>query len=406
MIIEVNAIANGGLAMGRDKAGRPVFVPFAIPGEKLRVDVQVRKKNYTRAKLREVIDASPTRVEPRCPHFTVCGGCHFQHMTYDVQLQAKADVVRDQLKRIGGFKQVLVRPTLANPTPWAYRVDISLSRTPTGELGLWSPSLKQVIPIETCYIVHPQLLSLWQDVNLALPELRKLTLRVGDDEALLAAIEVEDVEPPELEVDFPVSVAIVLPNKTSASLIGDHFLIQNVKTRDFRVSAGCYFPPSPAAAELMVDTVLQYANLDGRQLLLDAYSGIGLLTSFLASEASQVIGIEVNPDAIADATVNLDDYDNVNLYQGRFEEITPMLDITPDVVILHPPANGLSPAAIEALAAKRAGRFVYVSSDIATLARDGKQLSQLGYQPVEVQPIDMTPQAYPVEIVSLWQRFA
>lgn len=404
LTLKLTSMAHGGSAVGRDKAGRPVFVPYAIPGEQVRVRIMTQKQNYAQAELLEVLEPSPERAEPRCPHFGVCGGCHLQHMSYARQLQAKQEVVRDQLQRIGGLKNAKVLPTLPHPTPWHYGLEMSFSPVPEGGLGLWAPSLRQVMPIEICYIIDSSLIELLHVIDLDLPGLRKLTLRRDDDGAMLAALEVEEVEPPELEVDFPVSVAIVLPDNTAASLIGDPYLVRMTKGQTFRVSPGCVFPSSPAAAEQIIDTVLAYARLTGPETVLEGYSGVGMLTAFLSPQAAEVVCIEANPDAVADAAVNLEDTNNVTVYEGFAEEVLPALTLRPDVAIINPPGDGLSPTALKALVAKTAGRIVYVSSEVATLARDGKQLSRAGYRLIEVQPIDTTPQTYQVETVSLWER--
>lgn len=401
--LQVTAVANGGAAIGRDAQGQTLFVPYAIPGETVEVTLGEAKQHYTPARLRRVVQPSPDRVEPVCPHFGVCGGCHFQHIAYPAQLRIKQAIVQDQLQRIGNLKQALVRPTVPNATPYGYRVDLSLSPTADGQFGLWSPVQQQVIPINTCPIAHPALQDLLLDVDLALPDLRKLTLRVGDDGALLAALEVEDVEPPELEADFPISVAILLPDKMSASLIGDNYVVQAVKGRDFRVSPGCFFYPSPLAAGSLVDVVCRYAALTGREQVLELYSGVGVLTAFLAGQAGQITAVEVNEDAVADTAVNLADTDNVCLYQDWVEDVLPTLTDTPDLAIVHPPDKGVSPEALTGLVNLTPRRLIYVSSDVATLARDSKQLVRAGYRLVEVQPIDMTPQAYQVDTVSLWQ---
>jgi 23S rRNA (uracil1939-C5)-methyltransferase len=401
--LTLTIMAHGGAAMGRDDNGRSTFVPFTIPGETVRARLTTEKRHFARGDLLDIIDPSPDRIEPRCPHFGVCGGCHFQHMTYERQLQAKQIVVTDQLQRLGGFDEVNVLPVKPNPTPWGYRVDASLSPVPGGGLGYWSPQKREVIPIETCPIIHPRLQELWQDVDLDLPGLRKLTLRVGDDEALLAALEVDDVEPPELATDFPVSVAIVLPDATAASLVGDNYIVQRVKGRDFRVSPGCFFQPSPAAAGLLVDAVLAYANLSGAEAVVELYSGVGMLTAFLAETGAAVTAVELNPDAVADTAVNLHDFDNVTLYEGPAEEILPLLDVRAALLVVDPPDGGLSPAVIESIARLVPARLIYVSADLPALARDGKKLAQAGYRLAEVQPIDMTPQAFQIDTVSLWR---
>ena len=403
LTLQVTAVTHGGAALGRDPQGRAIFVPYAIPGETVRVTLVDEKAHHAHARLEEVLTPAAARIVPQCPHFGECSGCHFQHMRYEAQLQAKQDIVRDQLQRIGGFKRVNVQPTLPNPQPWGYSVELPLSPTPEGGFGLWSATMQQIIPITTCPITHPDLAALLQAIDLELPDLRKMTLRLGDDGAMLAALEVEGVEPPELEVDFPFSVAIVLPDRTAASLIGDNFIIQSVKGRDFRVSSGSYFPPSPAAAALVVDTVLAYALQTNADTVLELYSGVGLLTAFLAEAAAEVVAIELNEDAVADTAVNLPDADNVTLYAGWVEDILPALDVRPDVVIVNPPDKGLTREALTAVIQQNAPRLIYVSSDPATLARDGKHLAKAGYQPIEVQPIDMRPQTYQIETVSLWQ---
>ena len=395
-------IAHGGSAIGRDKNGRLHFVPYAIPGETAEVRITSQNSKFTRAELQRITAPSPDRIRARCPHYGACGGCHFQHIRYQKQLQLKQEVVRDQLQRLGGFKKAPIAPIISHPAPWHYRDDIEFSPAGDGRLGYWSPAQKQVIPIDTCPIIHSHLEALLHDIELDLPRLRKITLRLGTDEALLAAIEVDDVEPPELQADFPVSVAIVLPDKTAASLVGDFYLLKSAKGRDFRVSPGCYFQASNAAA--VIDTILDYAQLSNQEVVIDAYSGVGLLTAFLAESAAAVIGIEVNEDAVADTAVNLHQTNNVSLYQGWVEEILPALDVQPHLIVLNPPAQGLSRDARYAVLSQAAKRLIYVSSDIATLARDGKQLAKDGYKLTAVQPIDRHPQTFHIDTISLWTR--
>ncbi len=402
--LDLKKMAHGGSAMGRAKRGRTVFVPLTIPGEKVRVQIRSEKKKFAQGELLQVLQESPERVTPRCQHFEVCGGCHFQHMTYAAQLEAKESVVRDQLARLGGFKQANVQSVLPNPQPWEYRVEMVLSPVGDGRLGYWSPIKKEVIPIEECPIAQPILMTLLQDVELDLPGLRKLSLRVGDDEALLAAIEVDRVEPPQLEADFPISVAIVLPDKTAASLVGDNYSVQRVNGRDFRISPGVTMAASPAAMGLVVDTVLGYAALTGQETVVELYSGVGTLTAFLAAQAGNLLTVERNPDAVADLAANLHEFDNVTVYEGNVEAVLPLLPAAAQLLVAHPVASGFSRKAIAAIVAAKAERIITVSSDVATLARDGRFLSKNGYKLIEVQPIDMLPQTFHIETVSLWQR--
>jgi 23S rRNA (uracil1939-C5)-methyltransferase len=401
--IELTDMANGGAALGRDEAERVIFVPLGIPGERVLIKAAAGKKRFAWGELIEVLDPSTERVEPQCPHFGVCGGCHFQHIQYGAQLRYKEMVVRDQLGRIGGFEKIPIKPVLANPEPWAYASEITFSRTNEGRLGFWSSQLAKVIPIETCPITHPELMELFQDVDLVLEGLRKLTLRRGDGGAMLAVLEIENVEPPALTTDFPISVALALPGGQAINLVGDNYLVQSVKGRDFRVSAGSFSYPSPPATDLLLDTIMKYAALESSDTVIELYSGVGAITAFLAEAAHEVVAIEENADAVADTAVNLATVSNVTLYEGVVEEVLPLLEVKPELVVVDPPLTGLPPEVVDQIVNISPDRLIYVSSDIATLARDARRLKKQGFRLLEVQPIDMHPQTYHVVIVTNWE---
>lgn len=396
-------MANGGVALGRDENKRVIFVPFAIPGETVQVAIDDDRKRFARGRLVKVLSAAPERAEARCPHFGPCGGCHFQHIDYPDQLRYKEQVIRDQLERIGKLTDPPVESIWANPEPWAYADTVTFSPTADGRLGFWSPQAEQVIPIDTCLLLRPPLLDLYQDLDLDLPTLRSLTLRVGIDDELLAALETDGTEPPSLETDFPVSAALLLPDGTVANLIGDNFVLHAIAGRLFRVSAGCFFRVSQSAVEFMVETVLSYATLRGSEIVLELYSGVGTLTAFLAPKAAELVAVEMNPDAVSDAAANLEDIDSVNLYQGHVEEVLPFLTVQPDLIIVDPPAEGLPRPVMDEIVGRAPSRLLYISSDVATLARDGERLSSKGYKLVRLQPIDMQPQTFHVLTVSEWR---
>ncbi|HUS94534.1 MAG TPA: class I SAM-dependent RNA methyltransferase [Patescibacteria group bacterium] len=400
--LELTDMANGGAALGRDENERVIFVPFGIPGETVRVMATDEKKRFAWGDLVEVLIPSAERIDPPCPHFGACGGCHFQHIQYAAQLRYKGMVVCDQLSRIGGFENIPIKPVLANPEPWSYASEIKLSPTTEGELGFWSPHLAKVIAIEACPITHPELMDVFQDIDLILEGLRKLTLRRGDGGAMLAVLEVEDVEPPALTTDFPISVALALPDGQAINLVGDTYLVQSVKGRDFRVSAGAFFYPSPPATALLLDKVIEYAALQSRDMVVELYSGVGAMTAFLAEAAHEVIAIEVNADAVADTAINLATTDNVTLYEGKVEEILPLLTVKPNLMVVDPPHTGLPPDVVDQIVAIAPDRLIYVSSDLATLARDARRLKNQGYVLLEVQPIDMHPQTHHMIVVTHW----
>ncbi len=404
--VKIESMANGGAGMGVDEKQRPFFIPYTIPNETVSATVTMEKKGFSHAHADKILNLSPDRVEPRCSHFGMCGGCHFQHIKYEAQLHHKREVVREQLERIGGVKTA-VFATIPHPSPWEYRIDIELSPCSYEEgLGFWSPGERRVMAIDSCPLIDPRLQQLWDDVDLSLPDLRKLTLRIGSDGDLLAAFEVDNVEPPDLQVDFPLSVAIIMPDRTAASLIGDNYLLQIVGGRTFRVSAGCFFHPSPIMAGKIVEAVMAYANLSSGEKVLEVYSGVGMLTAFLAEKASAVATIESNPDAADDMAANLAEFDNITLYNGTVAEVLDMLGLEspPDVVVVNPPAGGMGKTAVRATAATHPQRIIYISSDIATLARDAKVFDRFGFRMEEIRPFDMTPHHYQVDTVSLFVR--
>ncbi len=402
--LTLTAMANGGAALGRDENERVVFVPQAIPGETVRVAIVEDKKRFARGRLVEVLEPAAERVQPRCPHFGPCGGCHFQHIDYLGQLKYKEAVIRDQLERIGGMADPPLAPIWANPEPWAFANSVTFSQTAENRPGFWSPQLERVMPIDTCLLLKPRLLELYADLELDLPSMTGLTLRVGLDDELLAVLQADDIEPPALEADFPVSAALLLPDGTAANLIGENFVLQEIGGRIFRVSAGCFFYLSAPATTFMVETILSYAASNIAGTILELYSGVGTLTAFLASEAAEVVAVEMNPDAVADATSNLEEFDNISLYQGQVKKILPSLDVHPDLIVVDPPRDGLPVEVVDYFEEMGLADVLYVSDDIATLARDGRRLMAKGYALQRLQPIDMQPQTYHVQTVSLWSH--
>ncbi len=398
MTITVDTMAHGGSAVGRDKQGKPIFVPFAIPGETVRVSVPEQSRGITRGTLLEVIRPSRFRTEPRCTHFAVCGLCHFQQMTYEAQLSAKQEVVVDQLQRVAGIQQPPVQMILPNPDPYGGLHETALFPVEGGGLGYWSPVERRIFPVTECPVLQPRLETALADLDVDLPGLRKLTLRLGDDGELLAALETDDVEPPELAADFPVSVAIVFPDKISATLIGETTFVQTAGKRPFRISAGVPFPPSPAAAELLAGSLRALVALHGDEVVLEIPGGPGLYTASLAEAAAEVVVVEANPDAVADMVVNLDAFDNIAIYEGYEEEVLPALDLEPDVLLLHPdgpPTEGMW-YAVQTLRPSR----VLLLGEIGHVARMCGDVAKLGYRLEQVQPVDARPQGFWVDVVA------
>ncbi len=392
--VELEKLVYGGEAMGRLPDGRAVFVPFGLPGEKVRIRLVEEKRGFARAELVEVVSASDQRIAPRCKHFSVCGGCHYQHIPYDVQLKVKADVMREQLERIGKIENPPVREMIASSSEWDYRNFIQLHQDEEGRLGYQAAGSHAVVPIEECFLPNPALGALWPRLKLdPLPGLERLGLRVGIDDEVMIVFESGEDEAYDFEVDFPVTAVQLGPESTH--ILSDNFYLpMKVKDRVFQVSAESFFQVNNAVGGDMIDHLLEALPLTKETTLLDVYCGVGLFSAFLAPKVGRLIGVEANPSAVADFEVNLDAFENVDIYESPAEAVLPGLKEDVDVVVLDPPRAGLAPAVRDAVIEIGAGVVAYVSCDPATLARDAKRLIEGGYELKQVTPFDLFPQTY------------
>ena len=401
---ETTTITHGGAAMGRHE-GRAIFVPYALHGETVRAEVVEDKGRYAFARLVEVLEPSPDRVEPPCPHFGPdgCGGCQWQHAGYPAQLQFKAEIVVDQLTRIGKIANPIVRATLPDPSGWAYRNHAQFHPAREGKLGFQAAATNRTIPIEECPILHPLLTDLYATLDIDTQDLRRLSLRAGTETGdRMLVFEMNDDMPPGLEIDLPVSCVLLLSDGQYANLIGHNHITEIVADHTYRISAPSFFQVNTPQAVQLVHLVDEYLDLQGSETVLDAYCGVGLFTVHLAERADLVIGVEVATSAIDDLLENTAGFDNVDVIEGMVEAVLPDLDMPIDAVVVDPPRAGLDRFALDALAERHPPRLVYVSCDPATLARDAKRLTAAGYHLVEVQPVDMFPQTYHVESVALF----
>jgi 23S rRNA (uracil1939-C5)-methyltransferase len=401
-------IAHGGAALGRHE-GRVIFVSGAIPGEMVRAEIIEDKGRFARARLIEAINPSPDRVTPRCPHVPECGGCQWQHIAYARQLALKAEVVRDQLTRIGGVAAPLVRPTLPAPSPWGYRNRVTFSVGDDDRMGFQRAASHDVLSIDECHIADPRLMALYDDLDLDLPGLVRLTLMGGSDEDdLLMAFETRHDKPPELHADFPVSCVHLVSGDEAipVNLIGHNHVTQRVAGHAYRVSAGRFFQVNTAVAEKLVELVLAWLDPSHDDTVLDAYCGVGLFTLPLADRAGLVVAVELDPGATEDLILNLGEIENVEVIEGAVEVVLPGLVAEEPLqgIVVDPPRQGLDVAVVDALVASGPPRLVYASCDPATLARDVKRLVRGGYALADFQPVDMFPQTYHVETVALLKR--
>jgi len=423
--LDLTAPANLGQALGRHE-GQVIFVPGGLPGERVRVRLIEERKRWARGELVELYRPSPDRVEPPCPYYGLCGGCHWQHAAYPAQLAFKGEVVAEQFRRLAQIDASPVRPTIgavetphpegyledeALPSgPWFYRNHAQFttdSKSRPSSLGFAAAGSHDVVPIERCLLLHPLLDEMYAELDLDWPELTRLSLRAGIHTGeQLCIFEAYDDQVPELEVDVPISLVFRQRDGTDLTLIGSGAYHELLHGRRFRVSAASFFQVNTAQAETLLDVVQTYLDPRPHDTLLDLYSGVGTIGLSLADSVGAVIGIEEHPVAVLDADINADEQrrSDVEWIQGPAEGVLPQLEIKIDKAILDPPRSGCKPQALQALLRLGPERIVYVSCDPTTLARDGVLLQEGGYQLVEVQPIDMFPQTYHVEAVSLWQR--
>jgi 23S rRNA (uracil1939-C5)-methyltransferase len=402
--LRLEKLAYGGDAMGRLSDGRTVFVPFGLPGERVRVRLTEERRNFARADLLEILEASPHRVAPRCKHFGVCGGCHYQNLPYEQQLRAKTEILRDQLTRIGKIENPPVHDIVASPSPWNYRNSVQFHLTEEGKLGYVKAQAPTVFAITECHLPEETINSLWQQLEFEPgTNIERVSLRSGKDQDVLLALESNMPEPPELELEAEISVVHIYEEQSVVIAGNDHIVI-SVLERDFRVSAASFFQVNTAMAEKMVQHLSTHLPLTQSSTLLDVYCGTGLFSAFLAPKCERLIGIESSFSACEDFSFNLDEFDNVELYEGLAEEVIPHLDVQPDIVLVDPPRAGLDKRVVDGILKLDPGVIAYVSCDPSTLARDAARLLGGGYHLQDVTPFELFPQTFHIESISVFER--
>jgi 23S rRNA (uracil1939-C5)-methyltransferase len=454
-------VAHGGEALGRHE-GRVFFVPFGLPGETVVAEITQDKADYARAEIVELVEASPERVLAPCAYFGTCGGCQWQHASYEAQLQFKRGIVAEQLRRIGHFEDAdaLVLPTIGMAEPWHYRnhARFTVGRR-FGELCFTRAGTRQLLRIDHCWLMQPTIDAILARAQRRLPGFRahQLSIRssanTGD---LLINPELpplgepiplpeEDGEPrfgtfdPLAARPHGLGVAPPQPVEEYAALwpedreipSGQTELYEELLGRRFRVAAPAFFQvntrreqrgpvfPSPeivarfghliapdgvSVAETLVLLGLDRLDLQSDDIVVDAYCGVGTFTAVMAPFVREAVGIEESPAAVKDAEQNCRDLPNLRFIAGKVENVLPKLTERPTKVLLDPARVGCERPVLDALIAAQAERIVYVSCEPATLARDLAILREGGYTLCSVQPLDMFPQTYHVESVTLLTR--
>ena len=405
--ITLEKLTYGGEAMGRLSDGRAVFVPFGLPGETVRIQLTQEKQNFARGEIIEILKPSADRIQAKCKHFTQCGGCHYQNLSYEKQLLAKADILRDQLQRIGKIENPPVQPTVASPEQWNYRNHVQFHLTDDGNIGFINLRGNRTIPIEECHLPEPAIDAFRNDLQFeSRMNLERVSLRSGADDDLMLILESETEETPELEIEADISIVHIYEDHP-VIIAGSSSLTIQVLGKDFHVSAPSFFQVNTKMAEKMVQQLLTNLPTSKSTNLLDIYCGVGLFSKFFADKYAKVIGIESAPSSCEDFAINLDEFDNVELYEGAAEEILPALapQLTEPIhMIVDPPRAGIDKFALDAILQINPQVIAYVSCDPSTLARDAARLIKGGYTLQHVTPFDLFPQTYHIESISIFTR--
>lgn len=379
-VVELRAgpLIAGGVCLSRLEDGRAVMLGYAAPGELVRASIERVHADYLEAVTSEVLEASPDRVEPRCPIFGECGGCQLQHLSYPAQLAAKEAIVREQLRRIGGLDDACVRPIVGAANPWAYRNNIRLScGKKFGDAGFISRRGRGLLKVEHCDIAHPWVNSLLPKLQGKVAGLHQVQLRVSADASNY--------------VVFPAIEELDLPT-------GQRSYVDTMGGRAFEVDLSAFFQVNHAQAEEMVRLCGEALPERGR-LLVDAFAGVGTFAAIFANRFERVAAIEEQKSATERAKRNLKGT-GAEVHTGKVEEVLPLLGLAPDAIILDPPRAGCHRTVLETIIATRPGVVVYVSCNPATLARDLRILVDGGFEVESVTPLDMFPQTGHIECVA------
>jgi 23S rRNA (uracil1939-C5)-methyltransferase len=402
--VTMTTLSYGGDCLGRLPDGRVVFIPYGIPGERVVIEVVEDNRNFARGKLAKVLEPAAERIEPRCKHFGRCGGCHYQHIAYDAQLRYKTGILMDQLTRVGKLANPPAPQVIPSPSQFQYRNNLRFHINEVGKPGFLAPHSELVIPVVECHLPENTIAEIWKSITLeAESGIDQIELRCGKDGEVLISLEGSDEIPPEFETEAGCSVVYAGPGGR-VILAGEDILSMQVQECNFQVSGGAFFQVNTAMAGVVVETLRQNLNLSTDTCLMDLYCGVGLFSAFFAGDVKEVIGVELSPDACLDFAANLDEFDNVSLYEGPVERVLPRLKARPEVVILDPPRAGLHPKALEALLALKPGQIAYISCDPATLARDLSKLTESDYRLEKVFLLDLFPQTYLIETVAFCNK--
>lgn len=420
-----------------------VFVPGALPGEEVVVEATKVQPKFSEGKVKKIRKSSPFRVQAPCPFYEQCGGCQLQHLDYNQQLQEKRDIVIQSLERHTKLKidKLDIRPTIGMGDPWNYRnkSQFQVGQQKNGAIiaGLYGLDSHRLIPIQNCMVQHPLTNKVSEEVRKILEEfqipiyderkqkgiVRTIVTRAGFEsgEVQVVLITTQKEMPrkklvmAEIQKRLPEVKSLVQNingNKTSLifgektiHLSGEEVIQETLGDLNFELSARAFFQLNPVQTVKLYDEVKKAAALTGKEKIADAYCGVGTIGLWLADGASEVRGMDTIEAAITDAQKNADRHgiENATYVTGTAEHWLPKWvdeGWRPDVVVVDPPRTGCDLKLLDAIKKVKPKKFVYVSCNPSTLAKDIDYLSK-DYKVEYLQPVDMFPHTAHVECCAL-----
>lgn len=433
--ILINNVSHQGEGIGRVE-NFAVFVPGAIKGEKIEVKITEIRKNFARGKLEKIILPSLNRVKPPCSVFNLCGGCHLQHINYKKQLEMKKEIVENVLSRIGN-QNIDVMPIIGMEIPWRYRNKGHFHLARENEnitLGFYQSKSHDLVPVSRCLLFSQNINSLIKYLEKELTRqkitiynhktdkgnFRGIVLRESKYTGEIMIIFITREERWYLDENFLNNLIIAFPQVVSLCqninknpkmalfgkdfriLKGKTFIEDHIDSFKFKISPSSFFQVNVLQTEILYKKILEYANLSGKETVIDSYSGTGTISIYLAGKAKKVYGLELQKGAVRDAWANgeLNNLSNLKFFSGKAESWLYkwiQRGEKAEVIVIDPPRRGCSREVLKNIIKIKPEQILYVSCDMPTLARDIKYITQNGYNIEEVQPIDMFPHTSHIE---------
>jgi len=408
------------LAADERGSGKSVFVPFVLEGERVEASLTEQKPGFARARLESVFEPSRSRIQPACPYFQRCGGCHYQHTSYEHQLEIKSAILRETLKRTAKIELPCELKVHASPQ-WNYRnrTRLKVQATPEFKLGYYRFRSHDLLPIEQCPISSPLINraigALWSKGRAGeMPEsVREVELFANHvDDAILLELycahgtsrtDAEAIAKsvneclPEIKgaVAFEVSRPGQVDDPKKLAEAGDNFLAYQVEPHNYKVSAGAFFQVNRFLIDDLAKIIAERA---AGGLCVDLYAGVGLFSTILAQGFPQVIAVEASQTSHADLRHNAPpEVQAVRATTAQF--LAKGFGPRPDFVVADPPRDGLGENVVRSLVQLGAPRLTYVSCDPSTLARDLRALVSSGYRIEGAHLLDLFPQTFHIESV-------